>query len=266
MLKILKTFYGFLAKKRLVFGLFLLLVILSSATGAIQPYFYKLFVDAIPNSNFDALLNILILFIGVRLLTTIFEVIGRTVGDIVMINAASSADIKVFKHLHKLDFAFHTTKSSGVLINRIKRGVSALWGLHEVLNFKVLEFLVNIAVMFFFFRNLDPRIIILAVITMALSLAAARIFIPHNIKTRKGFNKAIDRITGIIVDNMINYDTVKMFSKENWETKRLKRKYIDWKKYLWKYGLSFRYIGASVNSILNIGLFLILYLILHYSS
>lgn len=241
---------------------FFVIIILAYFAGAIQPYFYKLFVDAIPGNDFNLLLLILLLYIGIRFTGSILEAVGRTVGDIVMIDAVPNANSDIFKHLQNLDFAFHASKSSGVLINRIKRGDHVFWSLHDVLNFKVVNFLINTSVMLYFFRQLDLRIVLLAFVSMVLSLVAARYLIPINVKARKDFNKVADKLTGIIVDNMINYDTVKMFSQEDWELARLKKVLKTWKKKLWKYSLSFRYLGIGVNTIVNISLFLILYLVL----
>lgn len=262
MLKILRTFYRYLFSRPYLMVIFLVTIILGFALQAIQPYFYKLFVDAIPASDFEALLKILLAFIGVRLGADLILALGRTIGDLVMISAVPKADIEVFKHLQDLDFAFHTNKSSGALINRMRRGSNTMWNLYDVLSFRALDFLVNLAVMFFFFRNLDFRVILLALLSMVLSLLSAKFFIPRNIKARKKLNKVSDKITGVIVDNMINFDTVKMFARSDWEMARLKRRYETWKKYLWHYSLSFRHLGISMSLVTNLTFLAILLLIL----
>ncbi len=262
MLKILKTFYRFLFGKPLIMVFFFFFVIVSQIAGAVQPYFYKLFIDAIPGGNFSVLLRILIFYIAIKFAAMIFSLTGRTFGDRAMLHAVPAIDLKVFKRLQDLDFAFHTNKSSGALINRMKRGQGALWDLHEVVNYKTTNFLVNAAVLFFFFKDLDIRVVGLALASMVLSFVAAAFAIPKNIEARRGMNRVSDKVTGVIVDNLANYDTVKMFAKELWEMSRLKRMYRSWQKFLWKYAISFRYIGGSTWAIANISLFVILLLII----
>ena len=41
-----------------------------------------------------------------------------------------------------------------------------------------------------------------------------------------GVEKEEDKITGIIVDNMVNFETVKLFARENWEKLRLLKKFL----------------------------------------
>lgn len=246
--------------------LFLLMTVLFSTLSAILPYFYKIFVDALSDSNFDKLLAILALYVGVRLAAVFLNAISRTLGDLIMIDASADIKTTVFKKIQDLDFAFHSTKSSGALISVIKRGGNAFWNFFLTIHFDFIDVGVSFAVMFYFFSGIDWRIAIFALISLLVSLVAARFVIPHNIRMRRNLNKEEDKITGIVVDNMINYDTVKMFSKEDWELARLKRAYKNWKKWLWKFGLSFRYISLSIGSILNISIFLILLVVIRQAE
>ena len=262
MLKILRIFYRYLFSRPYLMVVFLTTITLGFVAQSVQPYFYKLFVDAIPSSNFGLLFKIMVAFVGLRFFADLILSIGRTIGDLVMISVVPKADIDVFKHLQDLDFAFHSSKSSGALVNKMRRGSNVFWSLYDVLNFRVLEFLVSVLVMFYFFRNLNLGIILLALLSMFLSLVAAKIFIPKNIEARGKMNKTSDKITGVIVDNMINFDTVKMFAKEDWEIERLKRQYKVWKKHMWDYSLSFRYMGVSLSLVVNSAFFVILFFIL----
>jgi ABC-type multidrug transport system fused ATPase/permease subunit len=74
-----------------------------------------------------------------------------------------------------------------------------------------------------------------------------------------------DRISGIIVDNIINFETVKIFSKEAWEQKRLKNAFKVWMKKLWGYSHSFRVLDISVGTIVNLSIYLILLFTLNRS-
>lgn len=78
-------------------------------------------------------------------------------------------------------------------------------------------------------------------------------------QARKRHNDEEDKISAIIVDNLVNFETVKLFSKEDWELRRLKRGFVDWLAYGWKFVNTFRLIDLSVGSLVNISIFLVLF-------
>ena len=255
LLKILKVYYHFMAQKKWRFLLFLLLIVFGALISNITPYFYKLFVDTIPGGNFQILLLILLEYMGVRVFGVIFEGFSFMIGDSILIRAAADARIAVFKKIQDLDFTFHTNKSTGSLISLFKRGDSAFGSLHYSIHHRILEVVLAFLVMLYFFLNLDIRIGILVFALFIAILIAAKYVVPLNVKTRKELNDEEDRVSAVIVDNMINYETVKLFSKENWELKRIGEAFIPWKKAFWRYGLSFRVFDVTLGGLINISIF-----------
>lgn len=253
----LKTFYSFLFKKRAVAILFLIVIVISSMAISVRPYFYKLFVDEIPNLDYQKLLYILFAYLGIRVLRLILHVFSFYLGDVLTIDALADLRETVFKHLHDLDFAFHTDKSSGSLISAIKRGDGAFWNFYFSIHYRLIDVLVSFFVMLYFFKELDSRILILTIVSFLFALIVTRFFIKANIKTRRVVNKQEDRISGVIVDNMINFETVKLFAKEFWERIRLKKVDRNWKKATWKYVLTFRGLDMGMGVIINASIFLL---------
>src|SRR3989338_7509716 len=80
MLKIMCVFYRFLARGRILFAIFLLFVVLGSVLQSVTPYFYKLFVDELPSLKYMVLINILIIYILVRVGGLILSMISYTFG------------------------------------------------------------------------------------------------------------------------------------------------------------------------------------------
>lgn len=258
MIKILKTYYGFILKKPFVAVVFFILIILSPLTSSILPYFYKLFVDAITQLNQQKLLSYLFIYIVLMLFTRILDMLSYFVGDILTFDAGIEARQKVFDHIHDLDFAFHTTKSSGSLISAIKRGDNAFWDLHHSIHFRIVSVMVQFIVMMFFFAKLNMLVFIFAGVSFLGALLVTNFFVRLNVKTRNKFNKEEDRISAIIVDNMVNFETVKLFAKESWESMRLAKKFKSWKKALWEFALSFRYLDIGMAFVTISGLVLML--------
>ena len=246
----LKTFYGFLARKKGLFLVVLSFVVVGAILQGITPYFYKLFIDALPNNNYSELFNILLLYLAVQIIGMLINMLSYQLGDIVLIDSASNARKTIFSYIQDLDFAFHTSKSTGSLISAIKRGDGSFFSLYHILHFRILNVFVHFLVMLYFFNSLDPRITLITLVAMGLILLSARLVVRYNINTRRKFVDSEDDVSAVIVDNMINYETVKIFAKEIWERKRLDKVFRPWKKYLWRYGMSFRFFDVTVGTLI----------------
>ncbi|MFZ3301262.1 MAG: ABC transporter ATP-binding protein [Microgenomates group bacterium] len=260
MLKVLKTFYVFLLKRWPTFIGFLLLVISSNIFFALNPVFYKQFVDTIPSLNEQVLLKILFLYMAVRVSGVIADLLAFWIGDIVSFNAGVDARIAIFKRVQDLDFAFHSQKSTGSLISAFKRGDGAFFSFFHDIHHKMLGVLINFIVMLYFFSSLDPYILAMVVGSLVATLTAAKFLITNNVSKRKVFNKEEDEISGIITDNLINFETVKLFAKEKWEENKLRSSFVTWMKSLWTYANTFRLIDGTMGTIINVSIFVILYL------
>ncbi len=264
MLKVYRTLYSFLWVYKWRFITFMFAVLVWGVINSINPYFYKLFIDALPAGNYNQLVTLLFIYIGVRILQIITELIAIFLGDRVVISAGRDARLKVFRKIQDLDFAFHASKSTGSLISTMKRGDGAFFSAHDTLNIDLARILINLFVVIGFLATIRIEIGAIVLLSFVFNIFLAKKLIQLNMKKRKEFNDAEDKISDVIVDNMINYETVKLFAKEEWERKRLNEKFVTWTKSLWGFANTFRAIDILVGALGNIGLFLVLYTGLRY--
>jgi ABC-type multidrug transport system fused ATPase/permease subunit len=257
-MRIYKTFYGFLWRYKWRFVAFWVLIVVWGVAGSVQPYFYKLFVDAVPQGSYEALVKILVMYFGVRALRLISDLAVFFVGDMVLFSAARDARTAVLKKIQDLDFAFHMSKSTGSLISAMKRGDSAFFNMFHSININLAQVIVNLVVVMVFLGALRWEIAVMMGLSFVVNLVAAKYLIAYNIKKRAEFNEAEDEISAIIVDNLINFETVKLFAREAWEMRRLKTTFRGWMRRLWGYANSFRLIDIVVGTASNVGLFMIL--------
>ena len=258
--KVFATFYHFLLKKKGLFILFLLLVVVSNVAYNLNPYFYRLFVEGIPDLNKSYLINLLFIFIGVRLSGVVFDILAFIIGDIILFEAAKNARLSIFKHVSDLDFSFHTNKSTGSLISAFKRGDGAFFSFFHDVHVRLFGVFIGFLVMVYFLIQLNPLIVGLVTASLILTVVAAKFLVSNNVNKRKFFNQEEDTISGIITDNLINFETVKIFAKEFWENKRLSASFKPWTKALWGYGNSFRLIDGTMGLLINLSIFFVLYL------
>jgi len=261
MLKIFKRFYRFLLVYRSAFFVFASVLVLTAVIGNLSPYFYKLLVDTLPGRNYQQILRVLFLLVGTRVATNLLSALGHFLGDRVLIPAARDARVKIFRQVQDLDFAFHVNKSTGSLISAFKRGDGAFFNLFHNLHHEIGTALISLLVLLFFFSQVSLTIVWLALAIFVGNAFLSWRLIKLNIKKRRIFNQNEDRISGIVTDNLINYETVKFFGQEEKETKRLKARFQDWSQALWHYVNTFRVMDISVGMVSNLGAFFIYWLV-----
>lgn len=260
LIKTLRTFYGFELKSPIFLGLLIMLVLATALTSSYFPFVYKYLIEEIQNPDGNRLVYLIAGYVGLRVLNLALNATSYSVGDMVVHTAAITARKKIFKHVQNLDFAFHTGKSSGSLISIFKRGDSAYYSIHFALEHNLLQILLSFVIMMVLFTRLNPLITVITAISFVISMLITQVVVSYNVKTRKWINDEEDKVSGIIVDNLINYETVKLFGKEIWEEKRLDRAFVDWLRAAWAHANSFRLIDVSIGGLINITVFLILYI------
>lgn len=266
MLKIYKKYSSFLWKyKKWMVGFWISLAIMVVLDN-LSPYFYKLLVEVIPSQKWTLLFGIVILFVGSRVVSEIFDNVMKFFGDKAIIAASADARAAVVKKIHQLDFAFHTERSTGSLISLIKRGDGAFFDFFRNVNIDVSRILIGFVIMLGFLLKIRWEFAVLSFISFGLILFSSQFLIRNNMKARKEYNVCEDEISDIIVDNLINFETVKLFAKEKWEQKRLLSRFEVWIEKFWNYSMSFRVINLTVAGIGNLGLVIILLLGIKFLS
>lgn len=253
MLKILQTYYRFLFKYKFRMVLFWIMLLGMVVAENVEPYFYKLFVEAIPKNQWDLLIKLSVGFIGIRIASLIFETLMRMFGDMVLLPAARDARMTIFNKIHSLDFVYHTNKSTGSLISLIKRGDGAFYDFFHSINIATTRIAIGFVIMLGFMFNIRWEIGVLTILSFGMALIATYFLVKFNLKTRVEFNAAEDEISNIITDNLINFETVKLFAKEHWEEKRLRKSFVTWINRFWEYAMSYRYIDLVVGGLGNLG-------------
>lgn len=219
----------------------------------IEPYFYKLLIDSIGIKGEREIVMIVSGLGLVRLTGLVLSNLFRASGDKVVLPASRDLRVAVIKKIHELDFAFHTSRSTGSLISIIKRGDGAFFDFFQNININTVRIGISFIIMSIVLYRVNPSIMAMMVLAFGSALVLTKRLIQLNLRTRKEFNEAEDKISEIIVDNLINYETVKLFARESWERKRLNKSFIVWIDKLWGFAKSFRVIDLIVGGLGNMG-------------
>ena len=259
MLKTVKTYCSFLSKYKGAFFIHILVLILVAVLENLNPYIYKLLVDSVTAERYAKVFNLLLIFVAVKIIVNLGNALSHFLGDRVYIPSSSDARVNIFRRVQDLDFAFHSDKHTGSLISIFKRGDHAYESFFDSFN-EILRILVSLLVVLFFFSRVSLVVMLVMVGVSAANIILSIFLIRINMRKREAFNDSEDRISGIITDNLINYETVKFFAQEEKEENRLRREFVDWKVKLWGFANSFRIMDISVGSVSNIGILIIFWL------
>jgi ATP-binding cassette, subfamily B, heavy metal transporter len=201
-------------------------LIASKAALLIIPFLLKAIVDGLDiktgPSIVATLLTGLILAYGVaRFSTVLFGEIRDTVFGRVTERAMRFLGLRVFRHLHQLDLDYHLNRGTGGLARDIERGTTGI-------SFLMRFFIFNIGPTFFeiamvigiLLINYGP---IYAVITFA-SIAAYVTYSVIATEKRTKFvretNAADSSSNTRAIDSLMNFETVKYFTNEEFEAQR----------------------------------------------
>ena len=194
------------------------------------PFFQKYIVD-----NLDAQLEtsdatmvvavpmVLILGYGAaRFLNVIFNEVRDLLFGRVTERTIRNLGLKAFRHLHTLDLDFHLNRQTGGLARDIERGTGGIHFLMRVMVFNILPtFLELLIVISIFLGNYGfafAGVILAAILAFGIWSVIAT-------ERRTGFiremNHADSEASTRAVDGLLNYETVKYFTNEDYEAQYL---------------------------------------------
>lgn len=129
----------------------------------------------------------------------------------------------VFKHLHAQSLRFHLERRTGGLAVDIERGARSIRFLINFTLFNIgptlLEILMVAGVLFV---KYDPWFGAITLLTLAVYLAFTIAITNWRLQYRRAMNESDSRANARAVDSLLNYETVKYFNNEQYESDRLK--------------------------------------------
>jgi len=170
-----------------------------------------------------------------------------------------------FAHLHRLSLRFHLEKRTGGLSRIIERGVRSIDFLFRFLLFNVgptfLELGIAATVFWFAYNgwfSLIAAVIVLSYIAFTVTTTEWRL------KFRREMNKRDTEAAGKAVDSLLNYETVKYFSAEGFETSRYDGAMEGYQRAAIRSRTSLATVNIGQSFLMNLGLVLMISLSGYY--
>lgn len=250
---VFKRFYSFVFHHKKFFILAVSSVTLYSIVTNVAPIMLRDIVNAIQANNYQVAIRAFLIFIALKIFELFVQGLAQFFADRVAIASAADVRMAVFKHLHNLDFHYHTNKASGKLISIFKRGESAFFGYYDEINTWGLKNILDFVFLIFLLTRVYESLVYYFFGIFTLNAIIMYFTVRHNITEREKFNAIDDTTTMLTVDNMVAFDTVKYFSNEKYEQQRLSKVMKTWIKGFNDYVLTFRHIDIFNGGTLTLG-------------
>ena len=232
------------------------LVLAKLATVAI-PMALKHIVNAlnVHNGVLVLPLALLIAYGALRFASTLFAQLRDLVFEFAAVRAVRRIALRIFRHLHDLDLAFHLERQTGGLSRDIERGTRGINFILSFMLFNILPTLLEIGlvtgILLWNFSIWFAVIILGAVI---LFIAFSIVVTEWRVRHVRRMNELDSKANTRAVDSLINYETVKYFTNEEYEASRYDAQMAKWEKEALKTQYSLSTLNSGQALIIALGI------------
>ncbi|MCH2058375.1 MAG: ABC transporter ATP-binding protein/permease [Thalassotalea sp.] len=231
--RVLKTLWPYLLEFRVRIFIAMLCLVFTKLASVYLPFILKDLVDTLDQQNADKIylvpLGLVAAYGLVRFSTVLFAEIRDTLFGHVTERAIRRIGLNVFKHLHRLELDFHLDRQTGGLSRDIDRGTSGISFLMRFMVFNIVPTLLEIImVMGILWYNYGVYFSLIVLISIVC-------YVGYSVKAtewRTGYireaNKADSTSNTRAIDSLLNYETVKYFTNEDYEANAYDNNLAQW--------------------------------------
>lgn len=248
-------------KGRVILALSLL--VLAKLANVSVPLVLKEIVDTLNQPKAMLVLPVFLL-IGyglLRLGSTLFGELRDAIFAKVTQRAIRRIANKVFTHLHSLSLRFHLERQTGAVSRDIERGTRGISFLMNFMLFNILPTLLEIGlVMAILINQYDIWFALIVFITLFAYIALTLIVTEWRMIFRRTMNTMDSQANTQAIDSLLNYETVKYFGNETWESRRYDDSLQSWEQAAIRNQTSLAALNSGQSAIIAVGMTLLMFL------
>lgn len=262
--KIIAGLWPYLAEYKGRVFLAVTMLVLAKVATVSTPIALKYIVDYLDqNRGVDMLLWIPLILVGVygalRFGSTLFSELRDAIFARVAERAMRRVSLRVFRHLHNRELAFHLDRKTGGLARDIERGTRGISFLLRFTLFNIVPTLLEIVMV--------TSILLVAfnvsyVFAILVSVVIYVIFSIRVTEWRTGFvreaNNRDNQSNTRAIDSLLNYETVKYFNNERFEAEQYDAGLDLWEQARLKNRLSMAVLNTGQAFIIGVSLIVIM--------
>ncbi|MGI9286728.1 MAG: ABCB family ABC transporter ATP-binding protein/permease [Pseudomonadales bacterium] len=233
--KVLSLIWPYLLEYRTRVLVALACLIMAKVASVGGPFILKYIVDALDadsNGATQALLvpvGLVLAYGFARFANVLFGELRDTVFGRVTERAMRRLGLQVFEHLHQLDLDFHLNRRTGGLSRDIERGTTGISFLMRFFVFNIaptfIEIMLVVGILLFNYGWRFALITLVAVVSYVFYSVYATEWRTRFVREA---NRADSASNTRAIDSLLNYETVKYFTNEQFEAQRYDKELATW--------------------------------------
>lgn len=217
----IKTLWPYLMTFKGRVTLAVLALIAAKGATLLMPWALKEIIDAV-DANIHPILSVpvalLVAYGLLRFASVFFGEIRDALFGRVTEHAMRHIGLKVFKHLHNLELAFHLDRQTGGISRDIERGTNGLSFLMRFLMFNIVPTLFEIMTVAIIFATLfSAWFALVTLVAVATYIVFTVVVTQWRNRFIREANAADNNSNTRAIDSLLNYETVKYFNNEQFE-------------------------------------------------
>jgi len=224
--KVIQNLFPYLSayKARIFFTLLCLVVAKIANLGV--PIMLKKIVDAMsihttPQALLVVPVSLIVAYGLLRLSASLFAELRELIFSKVTEYASRHVGLQVFNHLHALSLRFHLSRQTGGMTRDIERGTRGIQSLISFSLYSIIPTLIELAmVLGYFFYAYDIWFVVVTSIALFCYIVFTVIVTEWRTHFRREMNNLDSKANQNAVDSLINFETVKYFGNEQYESER----------------------------------------------
>ena len=252
-----------LSKWRFRMALALVITVCAKGFSVAAPLYLGDAITTASDGNIDGvlfpLLTALLLFVGMRFLSSAVPQIRDVIFAPVSQDAQRELAVSAFRKSQELSLGFHQTRRSGALQRIIERGGTAMDVILRFLVFNIAPTIIELALASIVLAATYSWVLsLIAIVTIIIYMAFTFIVSEWRAKQRRTLNKADTELRARAMDSLTNFETVKSFAAESRETDAYNSAYKGYADQYVETSRSLGFLNMGQEFIMNLGLFAML--------
>ncbi|CAG0905349.1 unnamed protein product [Cyprideis torosa] len=163
--------------------------------------------------------------------------------------------MELFAHLHSLSLRWHLSRKTGEVLRVMDRGTNSITTLLSYILFNIVPTIADIIIaVIYFTSSFNAWFGLIVFVTMITYLAATIWVTEWRTKYRRSMNLADNEAKAKATDSILNFETVKYFSGEEFEVSRYRSAILKFQVEEWKSIASLTILNTLQNLVINVGL------------
>jgi ATP-binding cassette subfamily B protein len=258
--KTLRMLFPYLWEYRGRLGIALAFLAVAKLANIGVPVALKAIVDALdvedPGLQLVTVpLALLVAYGLLRFSTSLFQELRNAVFARASQRSTRRIALKVFRHLHSLALRFHLERQTGGVSRDIERGSRSITQLLHYLIFSILPTAFEIIVVcLILLIRFDVWFALVTLLTVTIYFVYTYKVTEWRITFRVQMNQADSNANTTAIDSLINYETVKYFGNEDFESRRYDEQMRKWEEASVKSQVSLALLNVGQGVIIGVGL------------